>query len=59
MKLKKLTVDISLKNTETFKDLVDLLKEVTVDKHIDRGIRGYYKVRVQEIMNKMEVASDE
>ena len=47
---KKITVEASVKDTETFKELLGFIKDILVDERIDKSIRQeYYEKYLNEV----------
>lgn len=47
-----LVCNVSLKDTDLFKDIIGILKDVTEDKRISEDVREEYKKRIITLVNQ-------
>lgn len=54
METKGMSVSINIKNTEIFKQLVDLLKEISTEEDVSQHIKDKINKHVNDLYNKQE-----
>ncbi|KEI01574.1 UPF0147 family protein [Clostridium botulinum] len=49
---KSLTCKVSIKDTDIFKDILNIIKDITEDKRIPRPVRKEYKQKIMPLVKK-------